>query len=442
MNVSRLLHWLIVGFSCLLFSPALSADEPVDTPASSAERRPILDYRSNRLHVRTDLGAADAKALYARLEETLRFASRYWGRDLRGQIECYVVEDLDNWSDAELPHRLARVIVSGVGGATIPKAVGTGSRTRNVPTVFASSRRGVAEHEIVHAYCTQTFGSTGPEWYREGMAEMVVRGCTRNSGVQCSPEQFAALRVGQRNSVQEILSVGTTGRQISAALQLMMDDPAHSGRHVSSEAWTQRDSDNVVQARDEYLRSWALCYMLLHNPNYAKRFRTLGNQFVTKKSAAFDAFFAPVRDEIDFEYRFLLAHVAAGYRIDLCRWDWRTRFRPLDAGRSHTTRIVAARGFQAAGLTVVAGQRYTYQADGRWSTSANPGDTDADGGAGDAGRLVGVVMDAFKLSDPLLLGAQGSFKAPTNGRLYLRCNDGWNEVADNTGQVEVKFHSP
>ncbi|MBP88212.1 MAG: hypothetical protein CMJ64_16095 [Planctomycetaceae bacterium] len=442
MNKLRLLALLAIGFASGPVSSALPADGPADSPSSTSAHRQVLDYKSKRLHVQTDLAPAEAEALYARLEETLKFAAKYWGRDPRGQIECYVVEDLDNWSDAELPHRLARVIVSGVGGATVPRAVGTGSRTRNVPTVFASSRPGVAEHEIVHAYCTQTFGSTGPEWYREGMAEMVVRGCTRESGVQCSREQFASLRIGKGTTVQQILSVGTTGRQISAALKLMMDDPAHDGHHVSSAAWTQRDSDNVVQARDEYLRSWAFCYMLLHNPNYAKRFRTLGKQFVTKQPRAFDEVFAAVRDEINFEYSFLLEHVAEGYRIDLCRWDWRTRFRPLDLGRSHKTRVVAARGFQASGLSVVAGARYTYQADGRWSMSADANDTDADGCVGNSGRLVGVVMDAFELSAPLLLGRHGSFEAPTSGRLYLRCNDPWNEVADNAGQIAVTFRSP
>jgi hypothetical protein len=182
--------------------------------------------------------------------------------------------------------------------------------------------------------------------------------------------------------------------------------------------------------------------MLLHNPNYAKRFRSLGDQFITKQPGAFNEAFAPVRDEIAFEYKFLLEHMADGYRIDLCRWDWRTRFRPLDAGRSHTTRIVAARGFQASGLSVVAGEQYTYRTDGRWSTVANAADTDADGGAEDSGRLVGIVMDTFELSEPLLLGTGGSFRAPTSGRLYLRCNDAWNEVADNKGQIAVRFSSP
>ena len=62
--------------------------------------------------------------------------------------------------------------------------------------------------------------------------------------------------------------------------------------------------------------------------------------------------------------------------------------------------------------------------------------TDADGGAEDSGRLVGIVMDTFELSERLLLGTGGSFRAPTSGRLYLRCNDAWNEVADNKRLIQ------
>lgn len=472
MSSSRNRILLVASFAWLFASATLAADEPAHTqpipnqPAPSqsppadpvlaetvpaappqaataaAASRPLLNYRSSRLHVRTDLAQVQADALFARLEKTLRFAARYWGREPRGQIKCYVVDDLNNWSDTELPHRLARIIIHGVGGATVPNMVSNGKRSRNEPAVFASSHPGVAEHEVIHAYCAQTFGSGGPEWYKEGMAEMASRGCTRLAGIQCSVEQFASLRHGKRTTVSEILSVGSTGLRLWSDLQTMMRDPAHDGRHVSLAAWTQHNSENVAQARDEYLRSWAFCYMLLHNPNYSKRFRAVGGLMVTKQHGAFDSFFEPVRQEIAFEYNFLLDHLTAGYRVDLCRWDWQTRFRPLQRGISYTTRVAAARGFQASGVEVVAGQHYACQSDGHWQMAAEGERTDANGSAGDSGRLVGVVMSAFELGKPFLLGTESRFKASTNGHLYLRCNDGWNQLADNRGQITVKFSVP
>jgi len=397
-------------------------------------------YKSKHLHVRTDLPDDDADALFARLERTLKFAAKYWSREPRGQIDCYVVHNLKNWQDTDLPHRLARIIVHGVGGATVGQTLGRGKRRRNMPTVIASSRKGIAEHEVVHAYCIQTFGTGGPEWYKEGMAEMVTGGSSRAAGIQCSREQVASLRTGKRSTVHELFAVGETRVRLSAALQTMLEDPAHAGRHVSLDAWTQQYADHVVEARDEYLRSWAFCYMLLHNPNYAKRFRTMGNlMLISDDYGPFEEFFDPVQHEIAFEYAFLLDHMTAGFRADLCQWDWQTRFELLTAGNSHRTRVVAARGFQASGVRVVAGQGYTVETDGRWSTDVNRDETDADGHEDHSGRLVGAVMDDFKLGEPFLLGTSDSFRAPADGQLYLRCNDAWNEIGDNAGQIVATF---
>jgi len=433
-----LFSW-IVSLACSPSCLFLLAEAQEQAPSTTPVARPILEYKSNHLHVRTDLEQDEAEALYARLEKTVQFAARYWGRDSRGQIECYVVDDLDNWSDKELPHKLSRVIIFGIGGATVPNAVGTGNRTRNMPIVFASSRPGIAEHEVIHAYCIQTFGTGGPEWYKEGMAEIASRGSTRASGMRCSREQLASLRTGKRTTISEILAVGDTATRLAAELNSMAKDPEHRGRHVSLKAWKQHHADHVAQARDEYLRSWAFCYMLLHNPNYAKRFRAVRTLLLSEQPGTFDSCFDAVRDEIDFEYEFLLDHVAVGYRVDLCRWDWQTRFRPLEGHHSHRTLVEAARGFQASGLEVVAGQRYNCEAEGQWSTGAGCETTDADGREDDASRLVGVVMNAFKLGEPFLLGTNSSFVAPMDGRLHLRCNDAWNELSDNEGHIVVKL---
>jgi hypothetical protein len=432
----------ILGFACFPWCLFLLADAHAEAPAKTTVARPILEYRSNHLHVRTDLEQDEAEALYARLEKTLQFAARYWGRECRGQIECYVVDDLDNWSDEQLPHKLSRVIIFGIGGATVPHVVRTGNRVRSMPVVFAASRRGIAEHEVIHAYCIQTFGTGGPEWYKEGMAEIASRGSTRDSGMQCSREQFASLRTGKHSTINEVLAVGDTRTLLSAALNSMMEDPLHKGRHVSVKAWKQQHADHVAQARDEYLRSWAFCYLLLNNPNYTKRFRASRTILLTEQQGTFDNCFEAVRGEIAFEYEFLLDHVAVGYRVDLCRWDWQTQFQRLEDHHSHRTLVKAARGFQASGLEVVAGQRYNCQADGRWSTGAGCEMTDADGREDDSSRLVGVVMNGFKLGEPFLLGTSSSFVAPMDGRLHLRCNDAWNELGDNEGHIVVKFRRP
>lgn len=426
---------------CWALTDTVVSDEPTAQEADRDTAAVIREYKSSRLRVQTDLPKADAELLYKRLEETLQFAARYWGREPKGQIECYVVHDLAAWNDAQLPHRLARVIISGVGGATIPKVVGNGKQSRNLPTVFASSKPGVAEHEVIHAYCIHTFGSSGPEWYKEGMAEMVVNRCTRESGIRCSAEQIVTLQAADHTALATILATGSTGKRISASLRSMLDDPASQGQHISIDAWTAIDAGNVALARDEYLHSWAFCYMMLHNPNYSKRFRSLGNAYIAEQRDVFDDFFASARDKIEFEHQLFLKHAAVGYRVDLCAWDWSHRFKTLEAGQTHVTCVVAGKGFQASGLTVTSGQRYRYEAVGNWSLSADGHLIDANGDGEGAGRLLGAVLIDHTLSEPFALGTNGTLISPTSGKLYLRCHDAWNEIADNAGQIDITIRS-
>ena len=48
-------------------------------------------------------------------------------------------------------------------------------------------------------------------------------------------------------------------------------------------------------------------------------------------------------------------------------------------------------------------------------------------------------MNDFELGEPFLLGNESSFVSRTGGRLYLRCNDAWNALGDNEGQIVVRF---
>ena len=45
----------------------------------------------------------------------------------------------------------------------------------------------------------------------------------------------------------------------------------------------------------------------------------------------------------------------------------------------------------------------------------------------------------YQLSEPFELGTSGSFKAPSNGKLLLRCRDNWGKIADNRGRITVRF---
>jgi hypothetical protein len=104
-----------------------------------------------------------------------------------------------------------------------------------------------------------------------------------------------------------------------------------------------------------------------------------------------------------------------------------------------SARILAQRGWQPSGARLKEGERYEYSAGGTWRAMANAEATTAAGEASGRGRLEGVVFRDFALGEPFPLGANGTFRAPEDGRLYLRCHDDWNALADNTGFVSVKI---
>ena len=436
----------------LVFAPLLATACLATAPALAAHRQDgggVADdsFVSRHFCLHTDLAAPEAGALLKRMEKALGLAEQHWGQPLRGKIECYVIEHLERWPNSALPHPLARIYIGGVGGATIAEPLPSSrshreaaGRGRKKATVYACPRIGVAEHEVIHAYCFQTFGHAGPEWYMEGMAQMMTHSCVQDQGVWCPPESFEWLRAQPRPKIEHVVQANRMTGKIGRSLDAMLLRCQGNHTHVPLSDWTDREAQLVDRAREDYLWCWALCHLLAHNPNYSARFRLMGSSLLGRRDRSFQQFFGTARQELQFEYEWFLKHMELGYRVDLCRWEWDKRFQPLGQGAAVQRRIVAARGFQASRLWVQLGHRYRYRAEGAWSTSATGPLTSADGAPDGSGRLVGIVMKDFQVTGPFELGADGSFVAPCDGALYLRCRDAWGALADNRGAVVVRWN--
>ncbi len=48
-------------------------------------------------------------------------------------------------------------------------------------------------------------------------------------------------------------------------------------------------------------------------------------------------------------------------------------------------------------------------------------------------------MKDYRLGAEFDVGGQGSLQAASGGNLYLRCRNAWNELADDSGRIAVKF---
>ncbi len=371
-----------------------------------AARKPA-DFKSLHFLIHTDLGAKQAHELLNRLEVMLGLISKYWGQPPRGVIECYVVADLSVWPAGSLDPA-GRAKIQEKAGVTLVETQRRGDRpVAATAVVYASAEYGNPQHEAVHAYCGQTFGQMGPLWYAEGMAEMGQYWRQNDRGVHCHPFVVKYIRSSPPKPLQEILG-----------------DRAQS---MTGDCW------------QNYAWRWALCHLLENNSNYAPRFRALGLGFLTGQKQGFGDVYAPMLNEIAFEYRFFVGHVDEGYRVDLCSWDWKHKFKEPTAGTPASAHVTAQRGWQPSGAIVLAGRTYSYGAKGTWKTSKDGPDLTADGQPDGTGRLEGVIFNEFVLSEPFSLGAEGTFSPPREGRLYLRCRDRWNELADNKGSMTVRI---
>jgi hypothetical protein len=394
---------------CLAGSEAAAQGRSKRIPPGAAAAGRPADYRSAHFLIHTDVSPERAAGLLKKLETMLRLISEYWGRPSSGIIEMYVVEDLANWPDAAVrfrPEGLAQIRAGG--GVCLTERLSSGNRFIAKSIVYASAARGdgTAQHEAVHAYCGQTFGSTGPTWYAEGMAEMGQYWQEGRSDVNADPHVIKYLRSQPPKPLAETVQTFD----------------------LTGDTW------------QDYAWRWALCHLLANNPNYAPQFRPLGLGLLLNQNVSFEQVYGPVARRLEFEYHFFLAHLAQGYRADLCAWDWKRQFRSLDnTSRALTTRILADRGWQPAAVRVSSGTEYEYAAEGRWNVAKEGESVDADGAAEGRGRLEGVLFRDFRLSRPFSLGTYGSFKFAADGDLYLRCGDDWASLADHSGHISVKI---
>jgi hypothetical protein len=362
---------------------------------------PPRDVRSAHFLLHTDISDRSARMLLDKLETMIALVSRYYGRPPTRIIECYVVRDLRQWPAGILPPEAVAKIQEPAG---LTLSVTAGSVTKAV--VYSCDKHGVVQHESVHAYCSQTFGSTGPTWYAEGMAEMGHYWKNDQLAIEIDPIAIDYLQNAPPKQLLDIVAAG----------------------QITGDSW------------EAYSWRWALCHLLAGNPNYSERFRALGMAMMSgQQGASFESVFGPVAREISFEYDLFVKHLDNGFRCDLCAWQWNRKFQYLLPKGYVTTKVLARYGWQASSVKLRSGESYDVAAKGTWQTSERGDAADADGDARGYGRLMGVIMRDDRLGEPFELGVRTTFVAPDEGDLYLRCRDDWNRLEDNAGELTVYF---
>ena len=361
--------------------------------------------RSAHFAFLTDVSDREAKIIIDKLERMAGLLEKYFGRGPAGPIEGFIVRDLAVFPPGTLTEAAGVAKIREGAGVCFNLRLGNQRKA----TLYSCADHGVIQHECTHGFCHMTFGSTGPTWLAEGVAELGNYWKEGEPAVDVEPGVMGYLQKAQPK--RGLLEIAVPGRTPSGTWQ-------------------------------DYAWRWALCHMLAFNPNYGDRFKPLAIALMEEQpGVSFESVYGPVAKQVSFEYDQFLRHVGNGYRADLAAWPWKARFRKPQGEASLKATIKAQAGWQASGLEVERAAGYACEATGTWRTAAAGEPCTAAGDAAGRGRLEAAVLaetDAgFTLSDPFALGEKETFSAPAAGRLVLRCADDWTQLGDNDGEVEV-----
>lgn len=409
-NGERLIVTIKVRMTVERKKTTLSFHDQLEQKFSHLSDRPVKPRRVRNEHfiLYTDMSDRSAKILLAKLKRTYTRLFRYFGRQPKEPIECYVVSDIQHWNNADqipadpIPADAIRRIAEGTGLTTFSRLAGYPKST-----VYSCDDHGVVQHEAVHAFCNLAYGSCGPIWYAEGMAELGLYWRPDEHDVQIEPVVIDFLTQSKRKKLTEIIAP----------------------KQRSGDSW------------EAYAWRWALCHLMSSNKNYARKFKRLGVDLMSDKETSFELAFKKDMKRIAFEYDQFIRNFDNGYRVDLCVWDWSTKPSPLAVNQKVKIEVTAKLGWQATPIKIQKGTTYEFvdAGDSKWKLRSQGKPLSADGDALGNGRLVGVILKDYKLTKPFELGTRGSFRAPESGQLFVRCQDKWTALDDNEGKVVVHF---
>lgn len=301
-------------------------------------------------------------------------------------------------------------------------------------------RRHLMIHEATHCFMQSMGGTTRdvPVWYLEGMAEHFATHSAQDDGT---------IRFGVMPDIKE----NFIGFGRIPMIQRAVEDV----RLLSVDQIRQLQPDDFVQRNESYAWAWALCHWLDSHPKYQQPFRQLGGEYVVNGFApTFAELFTDDLADLDAAWTLFARHLCYGFDFAAAAIDLQdAKMVPMQNGLQEFV-VSANRGWQPSPWSVNKGSSYRVNTAGRTVLAHSPkpwasepqGITIRYNEGRPIGRLLGVVISEpdpqtgrRDVSETLDLGRSGEFKAPIDGTLYLRVNDFWNELADNTGQYTVSL---
>lgn len=393
----------------------------------------IARYESKRLRLFTDIPADDAQPLPTVIDAAYDALTAYFGAlppSRAGdefQLTGYLMQDEKRFREA------------GMIPDDLPP-IEHGRHHRNQFWLREQSYDYYRRHLLIHeaTHCVMMFlpENRAPVWYLEGMAEYFGTHHINSDGtlsfrvMPTSPEAFAGF--GRITLIRKAVEEGRR-----RTMSKVFDFTAEEYLDPEPYAW-----------------SWAVCHFLDHHPRYSARFRELGqNQQPRAFAATLEQLFADDARDLANEWELFVANLQYGYDVSRAAITFQPGT-PWKNNDARTAEIVADRGWQSTRIRVEADQLYEITATGQFTLAQHPKPwiSTADGISFRyvQGLAMGKMLACVRAEDSpaaghdeamlrtVPVGSRGEFTTPVTGTLYLRLNDSWSELADNTGGVTVK----
>ena len=412
---------------------------PVNT--KKAETNGIQRYESKRLILFTDIDPAQARELVKLVDQVypaweLQFGKLPEARDKSEfQITGYLMQDPDKFLKAGLLRRNPASIVHGQND---------GYEFWMHDQEWDYYREHLLLHEATHCITQCPEGADQdirPLWFIEGMAEYFGTHQLAETG-----------KLGEKTLRFGVIPPNAEAAHGFGRIEMIRME-CEAGRALSASDVLELGPKEFSESRSTpYAWSWALCTFLATHPATSAEYRTVCQQWdTTQFNRTFNQFWTRHRSVIDSDWELFRESLCYGFDVPRGATT-RGEATPLAAGTSREVKLLADHGWQTTGLTVRAGQSIQISATGRVTlkqTSAPWRSEPAGISIRYAeGRPLGRLLAAVQRSTPTKSGpvrhweffdiaAGATVKAAAEGTLYLRVNDRWNELADNTGEYTV-----
>lgn len=295
-------------------------------------------------------------------------------------------------------------------------------------------RRHLLLHEGTHWFMFRKFGSAGPPWLMEGVAEWIAT----------HRWQEGKLQLGIIPKSRE--DVPMWGR--ISLIQQQLDD----GLAPSLETILRYDT-RAHQSTDAYAWSWAAVIFLQHHPSTKTAFgQLLKGQLKSDATATkqLQRALQPRKALLRAEWSAMLTGLDYGFVPDreLVQLDHRTN--PLTQATS--VAITADKGWQTTGISVAVGQKFHVRATGRYIVGLQPKPWECEPAGvtlryqrGEPlGKLLLTIAEPqmteaeFSQSLPIVpVGADATITATVSGQLLVRINETGAQLDDNSGNLSV-----